>query len=64
MTSKKEKKLYMDTDVEGNKSATLIEYTLWFDDKGFLTDVTNPDMVSVDKKSDCWLFFEGKYNHL
>ena len=64
MTSKLEKKLYINVDQEGNKSASLLEYTLWFNNDGFLVDVTNSDMVSVEKASDCWQYFDHKYNHL
>ena len=62
MITKKEKRLYLDKDFEGNKFATVVNYSLVFNTEGQLIDVINEHDCSVEKQSECWEFFNKKYN--
>ena len=38
-----------------------VEYTLWFEDDK-LVEVRNEGNFCIDKKSECWSYFNNRYN--
>lgn len=65
MYSKTEKRFFKRYFPNGSSTTIPVEYTLWFDKAtNKLVEVRNEAMVVVEKNSECWEFFDNKYNHL
>lgn len=64
MYSKQEKRFYPVYSPGKPSTQVGVEYTLWFDEKNKLVDIRNEHMVSVERDSECFEFFDKKYNNL
>lgn len=64
MTNVSKKRLYLDTDIAGNKFATIVVYDLVFNKDGLLVNVFNEYGNSVSKQSECWQYYDSLYNNL
>jgi hypothetical protein len=58
---KTESRYYKYYDDFGKERHKKVTYGLWFKD-GVLTDVVNEFGFTVEKNSECWEFFNNKYN--
>lgn len=59
---KRESRLYPYTDRFGRDGMWRVTYTIYFNDENDMIDVRNEYGHSVEKNSECWEFFNNKYN--
>lgn len=57
----KKETLYYPYKTGGSQKILKVEYTLWFENDK-LVEVRNECNFCIEKNSECWSYFDNKYN--